>query len=427
MSGPASTSPVASYSPSALSLERRALQGWAATQPAITDAAEADVHRAFRESVPLEVRRAFGTFFTSASLAQSLVAQAQHGTRRWFDPTCGAGDLLLAVADTLPLGANLSDTLAHWSGVLAGSDLHEPLVRTAKARLVLRARQRGGFAQSLSRESYRRMFPSLVVADGLASTQPLAAGTTVLLNPPYGKVVVPDWVDWSEGTTNVAGLFAARLLRRLPEGSQMLAILPEVLRIGSNYRRWRQLIDEASASLTTRAYGAFDDHVLIDVFTLHAVRGTGQQRVWSVPQAGKPTKAPFTVAVGSVVPHRHRRVGPVRRYLDAKSFTSFRVIRRVPERRRFTGRVFAPPFVVVKRTSSPSDRQRTRASVVTGQGPVAIENHLIVCKPTSGSLRACMRLMRHLATDRVRQWLNHHHRCRHLTVGAVRSISASMS
>jgi len=420
--------PLSGFWPHALALEQRAIQGAHAEIGAPIEAAQDDIHQAFRKVIPLETRRSFGAFFTSTSLAMLLIAEAQPATKCWFDPTCGVGDLLLAAANTLPVSTTLAGTLALWSESLSGLDLHEPLVRTAKARLILLARKRGRFNQPMCREAYKRSLASLAVADGLESTHKLPLGTTVLLNPPYGKLAVPAWVSWSQGTTNVASVFAARLLKRLAVGDQLLAILPEVLRIGSNYRRWRQLMDEACSHLTPKAHGAFDDHVLIDVFTMNAIKGSGQPRMWSAPlEATSLTRAPFTVTVGPVIPHRHRRVGPIRRYLDAKSLASFRIIHRVPERRRFTGRVFSPPFVVVKRTSSPSDRQRARASVVTGVGPVAIENHLIICKPESGSFEACVRLMNHLATDQVSEWLNCHHRCRHLTVSAVRSISAGIT
>src|SRR5262245_3363490 len=139
MKGSSQDAPMDGYWPSALSLEQQAIMGSAPCgNPSPTDIGLIDVHQAFREAVSLETRRAFGAFFTPANLARSLVAQAQP-TKQWFDPTCGAGDLLLAAADTLPLHSTLGDTLSHWSDVLAGADLHEPLVRTAKARLVIRA------------------------------------------------------------------------------------------------------------------------------------------------------------------------------------------------------------------------------------------------------------------------------------------------
>src|SRR5450631_829851 len=52
-------------------------------------------HR-FRQSVPVETRRSFSTFFTSSGLRAQLVAPYRNVIRRGatvLDPACGVGDL----------------------------------------------------------------------------------------------------------------------------------------------------------------------------------------------------------------------------------------------------------------------------------------------------------------------------------------------
>src|SRR5205085_9704707 len=82
-----------------------------------------------------------------------------------------------------------------------------------------------------------------------------------------------------------------------------------------------------------------------------------------------------TVYVGSVVPHRHREVGPRVPYINAKSLPAWGRICSVQDRRRFTGTLFSPPFVAVRRTSSPHDGARGIGSIVATKTPVSMENH----------------------------------------------------
>ena len=93
-----------------------------------------------------------------------------------------------------------------------------------------------------------------------------------------------------------------------------------------------------------------------------------------------------------------------------------------PESRRFEGKTHKPPFVAIRRTSRPEHPYRAAATIIGGDGPVAVENHLIVCEPRDGRLTTCRTLLKQLKSDRVNQHLNTRIRCRHLTVGAVAAI-----
>jgi hypothetical protein len=90
--------------------------------------------------------------------------------------------------------------------------------------------------------------------------------------------------------------------------------------------------------------------------------------------------------------------------------------------RRFSGRCVEPPFVAVRRTSRPGEPTRARPAVVTGAEPVAVDNHLLVVRPHDGALDACHELAAWLRKPESTNWLDEHYRCRHLTVGALKSL-----
>jgi hypothetical protein len=81
-----------------------------------------------------------------------------------------------------------------------------------------------------------------------------------------------------------------------------------------------------------------------------------------------------------------------------------------------------PPFVAIRRTSSPSDTFRAAGTLVIGKQMIAAENHLIIARPKSGSIDDCRKLLRMLRNPDTNNFLNQRIRCRHLTVSAVREI-----
>src|SRR2546422_629120 len=86
-------------------------QQWSSISNAALDGEPA---RTLRQQIPIVVRRRAGAFFTGRALANRLLKKAKFPPRRPFalvDPTCGAGDLLLAAARRLPLGSNLKETI----------------------------------------------------------------------------------------------------------------------------------------------------------------------------------------------------------------------------------------------------------------------------------------------------------------------------
>ncbi|HZV74956.1 MAG TPA: hypothetical protein VFF79_14670, partial [Conexibacter sp.] len=129
------------------------------------------------------------------------------------------------------------------------------------------------------------------------------------------------------------------------------------------------------------------------------------------------------VSVGSLVAYREPLLGKRRAYLDARNRGSERYV--IPiEERPFRGRVVRPPFVVIGRTNAPARGfgPRLRATIVRGDRPVAVENHLLVLDPHDKTLRGCRAIVRTVEAQRATTFLDARLRCRHLTVGAVEEI-----
>lgn len=382
-----------------------------------------------RRIAPVETRRQFGAFFTGTHLGAQLIGcGAGFGaTSVFYDPTCGMGDLLIAVARKLPLCKTLPCTLRQWGRQLSGTDLHREFIAGAKTRLVLLARQRHKSDVQLQL-SDAGLFPNIRVADGFKQNAMFDRATHILLNPPFGQVAAPTGCEWAGGRITEAAAFVVAALERVKPRTELLAILPEVLRSGSFSEHWRKRINELAEIQLVEPYGIFDDSADVDVFLLRLARrefeSFGSIQHWVEPTAVDTTTIAdfFDVHVGRVVPHRDPERGNEHPYIHPLCVPTWTVMRCFHEVRRHEGLVYEPPFVVIRRTSRPGDPYRATATVIAGRRPVAVENHLIVCEPKDGKFSTCQTLMAQLKTKSVNDFLNKRICCRHLTVASVAAI-----
>jgi len=382
-----------------------------------------------RRVTALRTRRKYGAYFTGTILSERLLARCESiGSEQiFYDASCGMGDLLLAAAKNLPLARTLHQTLTQWGRQLLGTDLHAEFIEGTKARLVLLARQRLQTAETPG-QSFDKYFPLIRVGNGLAEQAAFRRATTMLMNTPFGLVQSAAGCTWASGRVSGAATFTITALERVRPGTEVLAILPEVLRSGSFSERWRNRVGELAEVHLIEPCGVFDESADVDVFLLRLVRRVKRRsitaRVWPPPLTTEETTIGnyFDVHVGRVVPHRDPEVGEECLYIHPRSVPTWAVMRQFTERRKHGGPAYQPPFVVLRRTSRPGDAYRATASVIVGKEPVAVENHLIVCEPKDKTLKACRELMRHLKTEAVNDFLNARIRCRHLTVGAVANI-----
>jgi hypothetical protein len=293
--------------------------------------------------------------------------------------------------------------------------------------LILLARQRHGVTAPCV-TSTSGFFPGIRVADGLRQLAAYERATHLFLNPPFGLVEAPSDCDLAGGRITAAAIFVATALERARPGTELLAILPDVLRSGSFTARWRQRIEQLADVKLVEPYGIFDDSTDVDVFLLRAVRRKPGQppttHLWTT--ATNQTRSIiadfFHVHVGRVVPHRDPETGEEHPYIHPRCIPTWKIVRKFSAKRRHEGKVYKPPFVVLRRTSRPGHPYRAAATIISGIKSVAVENHLIVCEPMDGSLTACKNLMYQLKTETVNKFLDDRIRCRHLTVSSVAAI-----
>ena len=394
------------------------------TQRLITAALDGEPAAALRKLVPIQQLRATGTFFTSARLAKLVgrrIAPSIDEQSVILDPACGAGDLLLACAQHLPKPASAE----RWGRQLIGHDLEPEFVRTTRSRLILALRQ-DGWATASREPNGTQSLRGITVGDGLACDD-ISSATHILLNPPFASMRSPLGCDWAQGGINAASHFFLEILRQAAPKARIVAILPDVLRSGARYARWRARVTDRCRILHLTPLGQFDRWTDVDVFLVDIEVGPSAGVLRQVPwtattNTGRRLGDIFHVRVGPLVDFRDPRKGPWMPFLHARTATPWQTLDSIASRRRFSGQAFQPPFVVVRRTSRFGDAKRAVATLITTSLKVAVENHLIVLSPLDGSLNTCKSLMAVLAAPTTTKWLDERIRCRHLTVGAVRDI-----
>ncbi|MCY3922515.1 MAG: N-6 DNA methylase [Chloroflexi bacterium] len=319
-----------------------------------------------REAIPLGVRRERGAFFTSSDLrAAALVSwpSADVPSGPVLDPAVGAGDLLIEVAQRLPVFASLDATLDMWGAQLHGRDVEPSFVRLAKARLALLAISRGAVSTGGRQRQLDDLFPGIAAGDGLTVLNDGWDGGHIVMNPPFGYHRPEKAVQWANGRTNMAATFLATAIEHSKAGTCLTAILPEVIRTGSRYRRLREFISKRLRLVGVEPFGRFDAWTDVDVFTLRGVVSDGGVEEcsgtieWWQRTTGRRLGELLDISVGSVVPHRDEESGEEHPYLQARQIPlggDYDASR--AERRQFVSRLFEPPFVVVRRTSRPADR-----------------------------------------------------------------------
>ena len=391
-----------------------------------------EASKALNRIIPAKIRKKEGIFFTgqplSMKVAQHLKPIIEQGCSI-FDPACGAGNLLMACAKFLPIGKQLDETLQIWGERIHGNDLYDHFVNAAKLRLVLLAatihKQRN---VKLSIPNNSNVFPALCTGDSLSYPYPKGEPICVALNPPFGQMDAPKDCTWAKGRVQVAGVFIDSVIKKVPNNSHIVAILPDVLRSGSNYSKWRQMVASYSESLEIEMSGKFDRTTDVDVFIMHlktTERGNNQSK-WpkQQPNFGNCSAVlsdMFDIHVGPLVPYRNPNKGSWKYYVDSAEAKPWETIT-VNSKKRFKGPCYDTPFVVIRRTSSPTDKYRAVGSIIKSHSPVAVENHLIIAKPKDNTLKKCKDLLDRLKDSRTNMWLNNRIRCRHLTVSAIKEI-----
>ena len=382
-----------------------------------------------RKVIPLKERREHGLFFTGVKISNKLAGSVRDELRegrKICDPTCGSGDLLIACARYLPIKENLNLTLELWADLVKGYDVRDDFIELTKLRLLLLAAIRTKQINTLQNiNRFETLFPNINKSDLLSNTNLFQEDEIIVFNPPYGYTSVRENIFWASGTVQKAAIFFEKILDQTNAKNKILAILPDVLRSGSRYRSWRNHVASFGKKFYINILGKFDKFTDVDVFLLQFNLSSNKKHGWEVkhPSINHKKKVAdlFDISVGSVVPHRNIGIGSWKNFLTSSESISWGNVSHF-RKIRYNGKCVKPPFVVIKRTSSPNDRFRAVGTIVRGKEPVAIENHLIIAKPLIESIQICEELLINLKNDKTNKWLNNRIRCRHLTTESIKSL-----
>jgi hypothetical protein len=386
-----------------------------------------------RRVISIELQRKYGAFFTGTVLSNRLLNEVELSKKQKiiYDPSCGMGDLLLAVARKLPLKKTIKQTISNWGERLSGTDIHPEFIEGTKARLIMLARKRH-MNNCIDSLDWNKSFPNIQVSDGLLEKEAYMRASIILMNPPFGKVIAPLECDWATGQISESAKFIINAIENSDSGTEIVAILPDVLRSGTSYQRWRNKVSDLARIQFIESFGLFDKTADVDIFILKLIKrekqGIKTTNRWPEfeQEIGTTIDDFFDVNVGRVVPHRDIKSGINYKYIHPRCVPTWSIMYEFTETRKHKGQPFIPPFVVIRRTSRPGDLYRANATVISGKNPIAVENHFIVCRPKDGKLNTCIKLMHKLKNEHVNQYLNQRIRCRHLTVSAVTMIPLSL-
>jgi len=378
-------------------------------------------------TLSLSDRRRHGIFFSGTSWAKKILAGRNLTQwRRFIDPSVGIGDLLLEICNSLPLKKNVNETIERWSESLVAVDLRKSFLDIAWMRIQALAFHRHAAEKGQTDKiSFRELPKNFLVGDALKLEFSLNRGDCVVMNPPYQRIQAPEHSFSGKGQRSAAALHLEHIIRQAPPGVGIFALVPDVLRSGSSYTKFRNELRSITTISSFEPSGAFGTQADIDVAILIATakkRDEGHTDFEPENRSGKCVEDFFSVSVGSVVPHRTPTDGKSRGYLTAKNAAVGEELKSPTEFSTYNCRKERGPFVIVRRTSSPSDKQRARSTLFSSREEVLVENHLLILKPKDKKVSTCRLLLDVLADARTNEWLNHRIRCRHLTVGAIKRL-----
>ncbi|MGR9094550.1 hypothetical protein ACP6ET_05745 [Klebsiella quasipneumoniae] len=270
-----------------------------------------------------------------------------------------------------------------------------------------------------------KILTNIKCKNGLDDDVSQDAFSHVLINPPYNQSLLKEYKYWSGGKVNLAAVFVDKYITDAKKGMHIVAILPDVLRSGTRYEKWHCAIDQL-VSGEIKLKGRFDKKTDVDVFILNGfINDVNLGLNWvSEKKKYQQLSDYFSVSIGKVVPYRDPQEGEPHAYIypgllnswdeiDSNDIASIRRHRSIP---------VLPPFITIKRTSSPKDKNRAGAHLIYGSKPVYVENHLIVIKANDDNIIKYKKLLDHLKSAEVNFFLNDVIRCRHLTVKVVKEI-----
>jgi hypothetical protein len=377
-----------------------------------------------RRLVNIEVRRENGTFFTNSELGKKILSLLKPNFNKGsivYDPACGASNLLISVADFV----RTENKISNFENSLLGTDIHEEFVEASRLRLQMN--QLIYNVDSLNKE---KIETNIIKADGLLPNQFYQSATHIIVNPPFNLIPSNNQVTWAKGKVCAAAVFIDKIIQHSKPGVSIIAILPDVLRSGSRYDKWRTLVEQTCIIEKVKLLGQFDEYADVDVF---AIKISKRQKIVKLNAINKKWQSDntiykktisdlFDICVGPVVDNRDPHNGVSRKYIISRGLQGWKETIDVNLNRKHEGKSFISPFIVIKRTSRASDIHRAVATIINISEPIYVDNHLIILKPKSGKITDCRKVLKLLKEKKTDNWINAQIRCRHLTVKVVSKI-----
>jgi hypothetical protein len=222
----------------------------------------------------------------------------------------------------------------------------------------------------------------LQVGSGLDQSEPYRICTHVVMNPPFGQVQAPSQLPWASGLVNRAAIFIWTAITRMQPSARLVAVVPDVLRSGTRYQRFRSAISAYGEVSFPIIHERFDQSTDVHTAILDFVRRPQSAAATLARSASKhPTVGDlFTIKVGPLVPFRHRDgETPRLPYLHPGNCPRWGALEMFNRDASIFRYNISAPFVVIRRTSRPEDQYRAVPTLITvGPQEFAIENHLLV-------------------------------------------------
>lgn len=388
---------------------------------------DGDPYKFIRQNLSLQYRRNNGCFFSNQKLATEVFKLAKDymtPQSRIVDPACGLGDLLLMFAKKIGVRDNLNDTIKEWNKLLVGYDIQEFFVKLTKIRMILLSK----FLlkdNSIHNYNLLDLLTNIERYDSFNKHLNLNKEDIIVINPPFGSTKSTAFGEWGGGSLQKAAIFLEKIILSAPEGQNIIAILPDVLRSGTRYDKWRTFVSNNTKIKKLVLYGKFDRYTNVDIFLIHLEKQNVNKNYtfnWNrVRNYLDIVGAHFEAKIGPVVPFRIRNNNRTTKYIKVKNAIPWREVQSFGKI-NFDGTIYRAPFVVIRRTSNPKDISRIVPTLVLKKGSYAVENHLIILLPKDNSIQTCMALIDRLKDIRTNIWFNKFIRCRHLTKKSILNL-----
>src|SRR5205823_10873749 len=137
-------------------------------------------------------------------------------------------------------------------------------------------------------------------ADGLLPNKYYEQATHIVVNPPFNQIPSNNKLPWAKGKVSFAALFIDKIIENVNADVSIIAILPDVLRSGTRYEKWRLLVQKNCVVEKVVLLGQFDKYADVDVFALKLTKRKKIIKVAELDKKWQPNKFSKTKTLGDL-------------------------------------------------------------------------------------------------------------------------------